>query len=545
MASRVLSIFLGSEVVKVCEVMLAGKKKVQVFNAIDLMIPSGLCEDGVIKNVRELAAAIREGLNGEGFTAKRIVFTVNSKRIANKEVTIPFVKEQKIRDIIKINASEYFPISNLDAYTLNYSVLEIIDLDGMKQYRLSVTATPIEMIEDYYALAKAMGMAVESIDFAGNSILQLLKLQATNSVCAILQMGNENTVVNIMNGSVLAMQRSVPYGRATIAEAVMEARGCSDEQADDIMAEEDIADLAESDENIADAVRILFNSISRILDFYSNRNADAPIADVKLIGDASSIYGLAELFSKESDKPIELIDTLQGVEIKNRNNVSDEIAANYLSNIGAVIEPINVTMEAVKKNAASSSSSGNDKIPIWAPIVAFGIAALCIAGCVVILFTEQNKGKEIQNNINLLGDVENLERQYLQSKQELQTLKDWYVTTQGANESLLQFFTDLEEVQPSCLSIDNFASNQGEFTIRGVGIGKRACAQFEMELKKLPYIDDVHMEVVREAIDEEYGFADNFTVTFKLLNTDVLAAEQEEEAAAQGEASEMTEGGAN
>ena len=75
---------------------------------------------------------------------------------------------------LEINAGEYFPITNLDNYTFNHSILEVIQNEGVKNYRLSVTATPNELIEQYYALAKAMGMSVEAIDYSGNSILQLL-----------------------------------------------------------------------------------------------------------------------------------------------------------------------------------------------------------------------------------------------------------------------------------------------------------------------------------------------------------------------------------
>ena len=71
MAGKVLSISLGSEIVKVCEVALAGKRKVHVYNAIDLLVPEGLCEDGVIMDVDALADAIKQGLAGEGFSAKK------------------------------------------------------------------------------------------------------------------------------------------------------------------------------------------------------------------------------------------------------------------------------------------------------------------------------------------------------------------------------------------------------------------------------------------------------------------------------------------
>lgn len=546
MASRVLSILLGSEVVKVCEVMLAGKKKVQVYNAIDLMIPSGLCEDGVIQDVNELAAAIKEGLSGEGFQAKKIVFTLNSKRIANKEVTIPLVKENRIKEIIRINATEYFPITNLEDYSLNYSILETIETDGIKQFRLSVTATPIELIEDYYALAKAMGMSVESVDFAGNSILQLLRLQATEAVCAILQMGNENTVVNIMNGNVLVMQRSVPYGRSTIADAVKEARGCTDSIADAILAEEDISSLAEKDETIADSVRVLFNSIGRILDFYGNRNKETPIESVKIIGDASSILGLAELFNREAEKPVELIDSLHGVEIKNRENVTDEIASNYLSNIGAVLNPVNVTLDEIKREQDSVKMA---KLPWWALIVA-GVAAIAMVGIIAaIYFSKKADNEALQAQIDSMQSVESIEAEYNQTVKEMEVLHEWVDGTLGANESLARLINDLEKVQPSSVSITKLHSEKGEVKIEGLSAGKRPLVQYAIELKKLKYVEDVHLVAVEETFDSVTP-SDEFELTLKLkyadpLQEEVVLLEDNEEDSSEAGTSNNEGGSAN
>ena len=357
MATKVLSISLGSEIVKVCEVMLAGKRKVQVFNAIDLIVPEGLCEDGVILDAASLAEAIKQGLKGEGFSAKKIVFTINSKRIANKEAIIPFCKENRIKDIVQINASEYFPISNLDNYTFNHSIIEVVQNESVKNYRLSVTATPNELIEQYYELAREMGMSVEAIDYSGNSILQLLKLQtAGEGVDAVLQVGAENTVVNIMNGSTMVMQRSVPYGRLSLVDAVKSSANVSDEEADGMLMQDDIGDLASKYGDVADAVRTMLSSIGRILEFYRARNAENPVERVFVIGDVSSIAGLPDLINNEMDYEVQVVERLRGVEIKNHKVLSDEIVANYLANIGAVIAPLRISIDETRQRGEKAKS---------------------------------------------------------------------------------------------------------------------------------------------------------------------------------------------
>ena len=535
MAGKVLSISLGSEIVKVCEVMLAGKKKIQVFNAIDLIIPEGLCEDGVILDAESLAGAIKQGLAGEGFSSKRIVFTITSKRIANKEAIIPFCKENRIKDIVQINASEYFPITNLDDYTFNYSIIEVVENDSMKNYRLSVTATPNEMIESYYELAKAMGMSVESIDYSGNSILQLLKLQnAGEGVDAILQVGGENTVVNIMNGSTMVMQRSVPYGRLTIADAVRVARDISDDEADNVLIEEDISDLANTYPDVADAVRSFLSSVGRILEFYRARNAEHPIERVFIIGDVTSVNGLAELIDSEMDYEVEVVEALRGVEIKNRNLLSDEIVANYLANIGAVIDPVRITPPTEKKATEKVTS---EKMPWWILIIAAVLALLMCGGILFLYFTEKNQNDNLKAQIMALGDVEDYERRYNASQEDLTALKTWYDTTKSANESLSKFFADLEKVMPREVAITKFNTNGGQVTIEGTSYGKPPVAEFVIQLKKLPYVQDVRMDVLTEAI-EDLSAKDAFTLTLSLQYDDPYA---EAESEADSETEEIQE----
>lgn len=518
MAQKLLSILLGSEIVKVCEVALAGKNKVQIYNAIDLIIPEGLCEDGVIIDAKGLAAAIKEGIAGEGFTSKKIVFSLSSKKIANKEALIPFCKPNKIRDIVRINASEYFPIANLDNYTINYSILEVVTTDATKNYRLSITATPNDFIEEYYSLAKYMGMSIESMDYSGNSILQILKLQtAGKGVDAVLQLSGENTVVNIMKGSTMIMQRSVPYGRVSIADAVKVYKDCSDEEADEILSSQDIERLATNSEDVADAVRALLSSVSRILEFYRNRNPEEPIEHTYMIGDVSSINGLVDLIRSEIGGDVQTIRTLRGVEIKNKRSISEEIAANYLANIGAILEPMNIQLTIDKKAGKAGKSIGGGGNPWWVLIFA-GVVGAGMVGVILFLYgNAKSTNDNLQAQIDALGDVESLQREYEASQIDLQQMEDWYSTTKGPYEMLYRFVNDLEAVQPGAVKITHLTCDEEKVTVTGESFGKPPVAEYVIQLKKLPYVEDVKTNYINEAL-EEYSALDSFELTFVLKN---------------------------
>lgn len=511
MAQRVLSISLGSEVIKVCEVLLAGKKKVHIFNAIDLVIPEGICDDGVILDVETLANVITEGLDGEGFTAKKVVFSISSRRIASKEAIIPFCKEKQIADIIRINASEYFPISKMDEYVIDYSILEVTQADNMKNYRLSVIATPRDVISGYYELARLLKMPVQSIDYAGNSILQVLKLQtANNEVDAVLQMGSENTVINIMDGPTLVMQRSVPYGRTAIVEAVKAYKGVPESVADMIVTNEYIGNLAENSEEVAEAVRSLLSSINRIIEFYSSRNQDKPIEHIYMIGDVLSINGLTDLFNQEWDHEVALIDSLHGVEVKNHEVLSDEIASNYLANIGALLAPMNIALPEEKD--AKKKAQG---LPWWLLILSGTLAIAMIAGVLIVYYIKDKDNKDLKRRIESYGDVESVEQLYYDTLAREEVFNNWYDHTKSANESIAKLINDLEGVQPPGISITQLTSKEDGFTINGTADAKASIAEFVIQLKKLEYVTDVKTESINETI-EDLCINDAFTIQLTL-----------------------------
>lgn len=126
MAKKVLSIVIGTECTKVCEVSYKKNYKnkgIRVFRSISFPTPVGTIEDGYIKDKSAFGEELRIRLKAAKIKSDKVIFSVASSKIANREVMIPPVKEKRIMDIIKTGASEYFPI-DLKEYILSYLVLE-------------------------------------------------------------------------------------------------------------------------------------------------------------------------------------------------------------------------------------------------------------------------------------------------------------------------------------------------------------------------------------------------------------------------------------
>ena len=126
MAKKVLSIVIGTECTKVCEVSYRKNYKnkgIRVFRSISFPTPANTIEDGYIKDKAAFGEELRNQLRAAKFKSDKAIFSVASSKIANREVVLPPTKEKRIMDIIQTGASDYFPIDTKE-YILSYSILE-------------------------------------------------------------------------------------------------------------------------------------------------------------------------------------------------------------------------------------------------------------------------------------------------------------------------------------------------------------------------------------------------------------------------------------
>lgn len=126
MAKKVLSIVIGTECTKVCEVSynkVNKNKGIRVFRSISFPTPPNTIEDGYIKNIEVFGEELRNQLKAGNLKSDKVIFSIASSKIANREIILPPTKEKKIMDIIMTGASDYFPIDIKD-YILSYLILE-------------------------------------------------------------------------------------------------------------------------------------------------------------------------------------------------------------------------------------------------------------------------------------------------------------------------------------------------------------------------------------------------------------------------------------
>ena len=527
-SNKVLSIDITNESITIIEISASQKKQTNIHKVLMFETPEDSFEDGVIRDQDKIAGEIRAQLNAAGVTNKNAIFVMSSTKIVNREVEIPLVKENKIGGIINANASEYFPV-NVEDYVISHSLLEsITDAEGNKKMRVMAVAAPQTMVKSYYDLGAAAGLKVEALDYIGNAMLQLIKTQTTEqSTTMVIQLGSESTVLNIVQGDKLLLQRTVPYGTNPVVNVVMEEKGVDATTAMALLQNDRIITVDFDDNEATGAFRYLINNIGRVMDYYASKNPDAPIDDVFLTGDGALIKGIDGLFKIQLNVSTRVMDSLYNIKFDPSIDMKVYSPVYLIAPIGAAMDPMGFNPSAKGGKAPSSGIS-------TIPFVVFVI--LAIAAVAALWFMEHKKvtdaedeTDDLNRQIAAASEINQIIAEHDAAERKAIDVLTMSAMTRHNNEQALEFINNLEDALPVNCVISTFSSSDTSISIPGMASSYDDITELIMNLKKIECIDDVFISAIASTLDDKGNAAYAFTLTcvYKPLQIDNLLETQE------------------
>lgn len=486
---KVLSIDIGVQTTRMVEIDYK-KDKPKVYNVCSFDTPDGAVEDGFIRNREILSVAMKAAMTQSGIRNNSVVFTMSSTKIANREVIVPLVPDNKIKGVVDSNAKDYFPV-DIEQYVVTYTILE--RLKAEKNLRLLVLAAPSQMIESYYEFAKMMSFDIVALDYVGNSSIQVLKRQTAESGTTLaVQINENNALINISNRDTLLLQRTVPYGTYQVIEAVLNsgefevsdaneawAKLCEQTIINAKLDESGIDDAAYSymegnddsyaqqlrvmkaKEDVTTALSYLINNVVRVIDYYQAKNTDAKVDKIMLCGAGSRISGLSTLLRNEIFIEVDTLDNLYSIDFERSVMLDNANKCLYMSAVGAALNPVDFIPQehqviAKKKNDSKYLMMGS--LGIIAVGALFAIIGVSTYG--VKSAKHSSKEKEAKN----LEQYEKMYNDYVTAQSDSDSIKSMYLTTLNASSVANVFFAELEEYFPD-----------GSAIVSGITVDEEGC----------------------------------------------------------------------
>lgn len=514
MTKRVLSIDIGVTNTRVCEIDY-GKKTPHVYKCISFSTPENVIEDGYIRDKQVLATVLRKKLEEEEMKLTDVVFTISSTKIANREVTIPMVKDRLIQPVIDAGAQDYFPV-DISEYIISYSILERIITKESRKLKLMLLAAPNNLIKNYYSFAQLMNFSILAIDYIGNSGYQLLKRQTSEGIRFIIQINEQNTLIHVIDQEALILQRTIPYGINPVTETDNQTDrkeegeefdnyldSYQDEAAVALAIDEWDNQLSDNQygnrEEIADSLKYLINNVIRVLDYYNSKFSEKKIDQIYITGPGGRGKGIIELFQNEIGSGVKKLDKFSSVIFHKNINWEEMDETAYMSVIGAVLQPIGfISRDIIEKEAKKSSRS----ILMLTLVASLVISVSLISVSTISLQGAKAEKKELETQINSLSSVESVYNDYNSVLSDYQSIMNLYSLTTSKNEELNQLITGLEEKLPSSAVVSALMVSNNGFSMNITTNNKLSAAKLYLQLGHIEGLSIVSIDSIAESEDE-------------------------------------------
>lgn len=518
MAGKAISIEIGYSLTRVCEVDYKAKTH-KVYRHFTTPTLPGVINDGVLTATPEYIESLKKALGESKMKAKQVVFTITSGKIASREVMIPFVKENRIADVVNANASDYFPV-DLSQYQLAYNILgKVGEEKGNQQYKLLVLAAPQALLNGYYDLAKALKLEIAAIDYAGNSVFQVAKDKSGDGTNLIIKIDERASLVMAIQKGVFAFTRNVAYGVDEVIDAIIESKRYSDSntvlEAMDTLAFNNCT----TSQEIADALTPLVGGISRVVDYYMSHNSNAPVEKVYITGLGADIKGLAELLGRELNLSVEVLRQIPGWNLE--KSFRTQFYGSYVACAGAASAPLGFKRDAEKSKGKEKSGgggkSGVNPAPIAYTLLVMGLIAsgVLIAVSVLRMVDLQKENMELKAQNSDLESIIPIYNEYVAVTAEHAKVEAMYAATETRNEQLYEFLEELEQKLPNTVNVQSLTSDGATVTINmDVTTKDEAAAVIEqMRSFKSLIADSVSVASLQTEENEENNTVTvNFTV---------------------------------
>ena len=571
MANKVLGIEIGQNLTRVVEIDYKVKNP-KIYNIFSIPTPPGMITDGVVEADSMFRSLLSSKLKEKHITTNKAIFILNSTRIASREVELPLVKEKQIKEMLAMNASDYFPV-DLSQYKLVHEVIEKTDTPEEKKMRLSVIAIPNELILSYEALAAECRLQLVALDYSGNAIKQLMAREIPGDIKVTIKVDETISTLTVMDGDIVKLQRNVNYGLADAIEEIQDSelfgeylsfsdavdvarrKTCLAIRTDDMsgapepVERDDMGHEIDSEKfkrlrsNVSYALSNLISSLGRVIDYYQSRNTERPIDRIFLVGLGADFSGLSKLLTNELNYKVVPLQQFDGIHVSKNINLAEAKIAEYFNCVGGSLKPLPV-IEGDKKaksrlvaapiggtipgagGANGQPQVGSDGQPVeeaeeehvsyGVPLIIFGLCVVASVALVAysifsnLVLTSDNM--TLKARISDLSYAQNIYDVYMQTKSDYEWTQLLEDASSNQNDEIVTFIDELEQKFPSEAKLVALNATTDGVSLTVSQGSKDVAADVIAQLRTFDSIMVSNVSTITEEVDETGATKVQFTV---------------------------------
>ncbi len=348
-----VGIDIGSSLVKVVQLRRAGKG-IELEKFAMEPIYAGRDKKAGGADIKELkTAAIRRALERSGINAKYAISSVSGESIIVRYIQLPDMPENELKNALRWEAEEYIPF-RIDDVNLDSVILGKAGGESVGKVDVLLVSAKKDLINEHLDIIKNLELIPLIVDVDSFAFLNCFEVNHTpepTEVIALINIGAEITNINVYMNGTSRFSRDISIAGDTISNAIaaklnadfaraeslkisegapaVQDKASSEKGESGILATirgnvekitgEDLGD--DSHEMVAQKIirnnlQNLLGEISRSIQFFENQASGRTVSRVVLGGGTSRMKNIVPFFSKELGLPVELINPLRRVTVK-------------------------------------------------------------------------------------------------------------------------------------------------------------------------------------------------------------------------------------
>lgn len=242
-------------------------------------LPAGTIEEGFIRNADEFNKALAELLQNGNFKSNDVVVGVNNENVIMRYASFPKVPEDKLRNMVLLQAQEFIPIP-VQEMEIDYVIAgESLNDEEQPVVNVLLVAARRNMLEQLITVLGASKLQVVDIDASVLSVCRGLAPMTVGKKYALLNMTDDILNFLVIKDSEISMVRSI-----TIPERAADAVKSVFSQEAETVPQEDLEAVGS----------MLASETNSSVSYYAMQNMAEPIEQIYFVSAARDAGTLAK-----------------------------------------------------------------------------------------------------------------------------------------------------------------------------------------------------------------------------------------------------------
>jgi type IV pilus assembly protein PilM len=306
MAHNIVGLDISSWGVRAVEVKDAASAKPTILRFESIRLPEGAVLRGEVVEVATVATALRQLWSTGGFTSKDVVLGIGNHRVLARDLSVPKMDIQRIRESLPFQVQDMLPVPVEDAILDFYPISESHSDQGPMVNGLLVAAVKESVVTNVRAaeMAGLNPVDVDLIPFALSRVM--LRGSSGSGVVAIIEIGANTSTVIIAKGRVPQFVRIIPAGGSDLTDAIRSEAALTTDQAEVTKRTLGLTTTGVSLEQRA-VVEVIYkvagellNSIRNTLNYFTGARPNEPVQQIILTGGGARLTGFANALEENT-----------------------------------------------------------------------------------------------------------------------------------------------------------------------------------------------------------------------------------------------------